>query len=688
MRQFSRLAALIVFSVLFGCADAGSPSGDTGPTGIQGIVSTFAGSAALSGVADSPFYTAYFNTPRHAACDGTNLYVADYANSTIRKIVLSTGAVSTVAGSAGVTGSTDATGSAARFANPRGVATDGVNLYVADTGSNKIRQILISTGAVTTLAGSGASGSANGAGAAATFSMPSAIACDGTNLWVADSANHLIRQIVISSGEVTTLAGTAGASGTVDDTGSAARFNYPIGITLNNGALYVADMSNRRIRKIVIATAAVTTFAGSTSGSADGVGIAAQFNTPYGITTDGTSLYVADGVNETLRRIVISTAAVTTLAGSAGSSGSVDGTGSAARFSGIFGVARNGGDLYVVESTSCRVRKVVASTGVVTAFAGQAGQSGSADATSPGCFNGPEGITADATHLFVMDQPSSTLRRIDLDTANVKTLAGAANSAGSTDATGSLARFNLACDVAYDGTNLYVADTSNHTIRMVVPSTGAVTTLAGTAGASGTADGTGAAARFLYPMGIAGDGTNLYVADWGNHTIRKIVIATAEVSTLAGLAGVSGTADATGGIARFYQPQGIVRDGDALYVADSSNNTIRKVETQTAVVTTVAGTPGTSGTADGTGTAAQFSQPRYVACDGTNLYVTENNNHTVRKIVMSTGVVTTLAGSAGNSGTADGTGAAARFTNPRGIVYGGGKLYVADAGNSCIRVIR
>ena len=157
-----------------------------------------------------------------------------------------------------------------------------------------------------------------------------------------------------------------------------------------------------------------------------------------------------------------------------------------------------------------------------------------------------------------------------------------------------------------DGTNLYVADLGNHTIRKIVISTGVVTTLAGTAGVSGTTDATGNAARFKSPGGVTTDGTNLYVAEYGNHTIRKIVISTGVVTTLAGTAGVSETTDATGTDARFDSPYGITTDGTDLYVVEYVGHTIRKVVISSGVVTTLAGTTGSSGNTDGTGTSAKF----------------------------------------------------------------------------------
>ena len=184
--------------------------------------------------------------------------------------------------------------------------------------------------------------------------------------------------------------------------------------------------------------------------------------------------------------------------------------------------------------------------------------------------------------------------------------------------------------------------------------TTAVTTLAGTTLNSGSLDATGTSARFNNPFGITTDGTSLYVADTLNHTIRKIVISTGVVTTLAGTALTSGTTDGTGTAARFNNPCDITTDGTNLYVSDTLNQTIRKIVISTGVVTTLAGTALSTGSTDGTGAAARFNTPFGITTDGTNLYVADYYNHTIRKIVISTGVVTTLAGTAGTSGSLTG----------------------------------
>ena len=345
-----------------------------------------------------------------------------------------------------------------------------------------------------TLAGYSGYGSADGTGSAAQFHNPSGVAVDSVgNVYVADRWNHTIRKVT-SAGVVTTLAGLLfqlPVDGNLlgdsrDGTGSDAQFAYPSGVAVDVvGNVYVADRTT--IRKVTPA-GVVTTLAGlaGSYGSADGTGSAAQFSGASGVALDSAgNIYVADEYNHTIRKItpVGTNWVVTTLAGSAGSSGNRDGTASDARFDSPEGVAvDNAGNVYVADRAT--IRKVTPA-GVVTTLAGKAGADpGSADGTGSaavfgwcggGCgVSGPTGLAVD----------------------------------------------NLG--------NVYVADLWNNAIRKVTPE-GAVTTLAGLAVSYGSADGTGSGARFWGPSGVAVDSagnvyvadSNVYVADTGNNTIRK-----------------------------------------------------------------------------------------------------------------------------------------------------------------------
>jgi sugar lactone lactonase YvrE len=328
----------------------------------------------------------------------------------------------------------------------------------------------------------------------------------------------------------------------------------------------------------------------------------------------------------------------TTLAGVAGSFGSIDGTGSAARFYYPNCVALDSsGNLYVGENGNGTIRKVTPG-GSVTTLAGLAGSYGSTNGTgSAARFNGPNGLAVDsAGNVYVADYGNHTIRKVTPG-GSVTTLAGLAGSEGSADGTGSAARFRYPYNVAVDSAGIvYVSDTLNHTVRKVMPD-GTVSTLAGTAGGRGNADGMGSAARFDHPNGLAVDTQgNIYVADYLNHTIRKVTPGGA-VSTLAGLAGSSGSTDGTGNAARFYYPYGVALDSAGnVFVADEGNQTIRKV-TPGGSVTTLAGLAGSQGSTDGPGSATRFSLPHGVAVDGAgNVYVADYSNMTIRKGVPTT----------------------------------------------------
>ena len=300
----------------------------------------------------------------------------------------------------------------------------------------------------------------------------------------------------------------------------------------------------------------------------------------------------------------------------------------------------------------------------------------------------PIGITTDGENIYVADRGNDVIRKIVISTGVMTTLAGQENSPGNTDGTGSIARFDRPEGITTDGTNLYITDMNNHSIRKIVIATGAVTTLAGREGGNfGDQDGIGSEAGFFYPAGITTDGVNLYVADSYNHAVRKIVIATKSVSTLAGSMS-SGSADGTGTDAEFNLLKGITIADENIYVTDTSNTTIRKIVISSGAVTTFAGIVDSSlGDEDGTGTEASFAYPTGITSDGSNLYVVDSSSNTVRKIVIATREVTTIAGTAPRFGHVDDTAEAARFDFPVSITTDGKSLYISDRDNNAIRKI-
>jgi sugar lactone lactonase YvrE len=498
------------------------------------------------------------------------------------------------------------------------------------------------------------------------------------NVYVADTFNSTIRRIA-PDGVVSTLAGSPGQSGSVDGMGAVARLSYPEGVAADDvGNVYVADTGNQSIRRISPG-GAVTTLAGSANpnqyGTADGIGADARFYNPNAVAVDGLGyVYVADSSNCTIRKISPG-GVVTTLAGNPGESGNADGIAAAARFTYLRGVTVDGsGNVYV--SDNFTIRKI-APDGLVTTLAGTAGQAGSVDGIgSAARFSDPGGVTVDEWgNIYVSDSGNHTIRKVALDGV-VSTLAGSPGQSGGADGLGAASRFNRPTSVAVDRAgSVYVADYWNHTVRVVAPD-GVVSTLAGNPGQSGGADGVGAAARFGFPEGEAVDSAgNVYVADTLNHTIRKVTPDGA-VRTLAGSAGQYGSTDGAGAEARFDHPAGVAVDQFGyVYVADKFNRTIRRI-TPDGVVSTLAGSAWKSGSADGAGADARFSLPSGVAVDGAgNIYVADTDNCAIRKITPS-GMVSTLAGGYGHT---DGTGAAAGFSYPQGVAVDRlGTVYVAD----------
>lgn len=396
----SRLISTLFCILLAACGGGGGGSDTTASGGSGAGPGTVTGASAENSSANNgsagnqpagavtAATTARFNSPDGVALDaGGNLYVVDTGNQTIRKIT-ATGVVTTVAGTPGVKGSADGSGTAARFNDPGGIAVDAAgNLYVADTGNHTIRKISPG-GAVVTLAGTaGVPGDADGAGTVAQFRRPAGITVDATgNLYVADTDNYLVRRIT-PDGTVTTLAGIRGTRGVADGPAASATFRGPLAITRDaSGNLYVTDaffypspilLRDLSIVRKITPDGMVSTLAGGYTPEApadtDGVGASARFYYSAGVTADtsGNQLYVVDTGNQSIRRVTMA-GVVTTMAVRA-----PDGT--AARFSYPRGVAMDAaGNLYVADTGDHAVRKVTPG-GIVTTYAGKVGEAGTAD---------------------------------------------------------------------------------------------------------------------------------------------------------------------------------------------------------------------------------------------------------------------------------------------------------------------
>ena len=296
---------------------------------------------------------------------------------------------------------------------------------------------------------------------------------------------------------------------------------------------------------------------------------------------------------------------------------------------------------------------------------------------APPRFGFVEGIWGDGTNLYVCDVGNRTIRQVDISSGNVTTIAGTAGLQNITDGVGAAARFIAPGPIWGDGTNLFIADVSNlaRVIRRLTISTRQVTTIANL---SVVPNGP----TFL---GVWGDGSNLYIADAAAHAIRRVALGTNQITTLAGSLLNPGTADGSAASARFNTPSGIWGDGTDLFVGDGANRTIRRVSIATGDTTTIAGLAGQPGVSDGIGPAARFQFAAALWGVGTSVYIADYSSSTIRQIDTATTAVTTVAGSASVSGIADGTGPAARFAGPTMLTGDGNNLYIVDTLASTIR---
>lgn len=706
------------------------------------MVTTFAGTGD-DGFLDDTRALAKFGNPAAVAVDSFgNIFIADTGNNRIRMIG-SDGMVVTIAGT-GEYGIANGAGPTAKFAFPSAmVVGPDDNLYVADTFNHRICKLTrppTSGGfwTVSSLAGSavGDSGFTNGTGSSAKFMFPYGLDVDDLgNIYVADSGNNRIRKIS-PAGSVSTYAGGSSAGSTNNMNAALARFNGPRGLVIANGNIYVADSGNHLIRKIVPDGAnagEVSTFAGSTQGHADGLGVAAQFDTPAALTTDGTgTIFVADEVNHRIRKITVA-GEVTTIVG-LGSAGLVNGDSTVALFDSPTGIAvEPSGNLIVADTENNVIRRInikpLSVPAILISGTGNADgiqvsavidllalglnpletyyfrwKSNTTGLTLPlghnfFTYDFPVVITEPATELMPTSarlnatiDPKASVTNVVFEYSTdpnmmppfyVRTLAGSPTP-GFNDAAGEDAAFASPCGMAVSASgDVYVADRLNHRIRKITPS-GLTSTFAGS-GEAGFLDDTSTAAQFENPNGLAFDSAgNLYVADEANHCIRKITPA-GVVSTFAG-SGIAGFANGSSAAARFLYPTAVAVDSsDNVYVTDSGNHRIRKIAATTGDVTTFAGN-GNPGFVDGDFLTAQFSTPIALAVGPTgNILVVDRDNHSIRLIDVAG--VSTLAGS-GTAGSTDGLGIAAEFNLPTGIAIDAlGNAIVTDTNNHRIRQI-
>jgi gliding motility-associated-like protein len=672
-----------------------------------GTTTIFAGQLNSPGNTDGAISSARLTGPTATVFDSQgNMFVADYMGNTIRKISIA-GQVSTFAGSA-TAGLADGNGTAAQFNQPHGLAIDAAdNIYVADLQNHAIRKIT-PAGAVTTLAGNGSNGNVNGTGAAARFTLPGYLTLDVLgNIYVADGGNNSIRKIT-PAGAVTTIAGLGGPA-TINNIGTPGGLKFG-----RNGNLYVTILSRHQILEIT-PTGVSTIIAGSSAGAlgaANGAGANATFKRPQDLTfgIDG-NLYIADQDNNLIRQLnrtgytidkplpaginfdsasgifsgtptVASPATAYTVtaynaAGSSSTVANIKVTGTTPAPVSPAVIEYDSPQTYDPNvPISPLIPKFFGGDEVPATIYGQV--STFAAGTS---FTAPQALTKDADgNIYVLEPAKNVIWKITPN-GTVSLFAGRPGVLGNLDGAFGTATFTSPAAAVFDSHgNMFVSDNGSNLIRKIAAD-GTVSTFAGD-GMAQWVNGTGTAASFNKPFGLAIDDSDyIYVADQGNHIIRKITPA-GIVTTFSGI-GIQGQADGNGlASARFNSPKYITIDGlNNLYVTGTLNNTIRKVSFN-GTVSTIAGT------AAGVPPALQNIAPSGItATPNGDLFFSDFAKHQILKLTAG-GNLVVIAGTGSAGPVNNGIGTAAAFSKPQDVRFDNdGNLYVADQDNNLIRKI-
>jgi trimeric autotransporter adhesin len=652
--------------------------------------------------------------PNGVAVDASgNIYIADTYNGRIRMVTKTTGIITTVAGgkASGYSGDGGlATSASLRF--PNGVAVDeSGNIYIADTNNNRIRMVTKTTGIITTVAGDGTRGYSGDGGLAtsATLKNPYGVSVDASgNIYIADSGSDRIRLVTKTTGIITTAAGN-GTYGYSGDGGLAtsATLKNPYAVAVDaSGNIYIADTYNYRIRMVTKTTGIITTAAGNgTYGYSGDGGLAtsASLRFPNGVSVDASgNIYIADTNNNRIRMVTKTTGIITTVAGDDASGYSGDGglaTSATLNYPHAVSVDASG-NIYIADSGSDRIRLATKTTGIITTLAGDdaSGYSGDGGLATSATLNYPQAVAIDASgNIYIADTYNHRIRMVTKTTGIITTVAGDDASGYSGDgglATSASLSFPYGVSVDASG-NIYIADTYNGRIRMVTKTTGIITTVAGdgTYGYSGDG-GLATSASLRFPYGVAVDASgNIYIADSGSNRILMVTKTTGIITTAAGNGTYGYSGD--GGLATsatLNYPHAVAVDASGnIYISDSESHCIRLVTKTTGIITTVAGGKASGYSGDGgLATSASLSFPYGVSVDASgNIYIADSGSDRIRMVTKTTGIITTAAGDGTRGYSGDGGEARlCSFTEPTGIaIDASGSIYVTDRDNHRLRVL-
>jgi trimeric autotransporter adhesin len=678
-----------------------------------GNISTVAGNGTCGYNSDGIAATsAELNGPNSVAIDSSgNIYIADYTNNRIRKVTISTSFISTVAGTGTASYSGDgAAATSAALNTPSGVAVDSSgNIYIADRTNDRVRKVTISTGYISTVAGNGSScGSPTGGcgdGSAATsanLTSPNSVALDSSgNIYIADSGDNRIREVTISSGNISTVAGN-GTPGYTGDGAAAtsAEINGPNGAALDSsGNIYISDTQNRRIRVVNPGNGHISTLAGNGTQGATGNGgpaISAELDDPKQITVDGLgNVYLADSTAEQIRQVPLNTSLpATALGGSSAVQNFFLQTTAAETLTSFTAQQSQGSkqEYSIGTITGCTVNGSTSNpsgticTLPITFTPAYPGPRNVPLTAVTGTGNVGFGLTGTGAGPLAVLIPGI------ISTVAGNGIAGTTGNGGAATS----AELNDPGKVAVDSAgNVYIANYNNQDIQKVTASNGNISIVAGN-GTSGFLGDGGAAtgAEFKHPSGLGIDSAgNIYVADKNNCRIRKVTVATGVIATVAGNGTCAYTND--GGLAssaEIHNPSSnIAFDSKGnWYFGDNSSYRLREVNASTGIINTVAGN-GTQGyTGDGSAaTSAEINNPSGVALDSSgNIYFSDFGAEVVRKVAVATGIISTVAGTgtAGYSGDG-GPAINAQINNPGSLnVDLAANIYIADSNNR-VRVV-